>query len=412
MVFVEFKKEYLKIVLAYVFVIIYMIITNDLIITTIFILLLMTYHFVAILGIKGKLFQDKEDSVTLLLHKLDRTKKENEQVYKRFLSLSTTLGSGILMVDYEGKITFANKDVSDYFDTNFNNKDYQSFVALKPLYKFINQAYLLEKSLREQIVFENSFYDLISTPLFEDKLFRGCLIIVHDITQLKNAEQFQKQFTADVSHEIKTPLSAIKGFSEILERDKNISEKERNEFITMIYNQSIRMENIVNDLLIISKLDRLDYELELKSVDIKKIVTETTSVVKREIIDKGLELIIDIESAKLTLDKNKIEQVLINLLKNAINYTDDGKIEVKGYVKGNNYIIDVSDTGLGIKEENYDKIFKRFYRVDAARSRDTGGSGLGLSISKNVLIKHGGKILVESELNKGTTFKVILPIKK
>ncbi len=277
----NYSRYYLKILFAYLFVIIYVIVDNNPIITIMLVLALMSYHVISSYGIKNDLNQEKEDSVSKLLNKLNRTKKENELAYKRFISLSTTLGSGVLMVDYEGKITFANKDVTDYFKVDFNNKDYQSIVSLKSLYKFVNRAYLLEQSLREQIIFEDKYYDLISTPLFEDGLFKGCLIIVHDITQLKNAEHFQKQFTADVSHEIKTPLSAIKGFSEILERDKDISVKERNEFISLIFNQSIRMENILNDLLVISKLDRLDYELDFKNTDIEKLIKETVSLQRK-----------------------------------------------------------------------------------------------------------------------------------
>ena len=408
----DIKKDYVYVVLAYLIVILYIIFVNDPVGSTILVLLLMVYHFFTFAGIKEKFFKDKKDSITSLQYKLDKSKKETEKTYRRFLSLSTTLGSGIMMVNEEGLINFANKDIKMYFDSDFTNKDYKTLVEIKPLYKFINQAYLLEKSMREQIEYNDHYYDLINTPLFEDKFFKGNIIIIHDITLLKTAENFQKRFTADVSHELKTPLSAIKGISEILERDKDISDKDKDEFISLICKESLRMDTILNDLLVISKMDRLDYELSLNKEDIKEVIEEIVSGLKRDFDNKKLGLDINIETCALDVDKNKIEQVLLNIIKNAVNYTDKGKVEIEGYIKENDYFILIKDTGIGIKETDLNKIFKRFYRVDKTRSRETGGSGLGLSISKNVIKKHGGDIFVESIVDKGTTFIIRIPRKR
>ena len=266
--------------------------------------------------------------------------------------------------------------------------------------------------MRKQIIFHEKVFDLISTPLFEENLFKGALILVHDITLIKNAEKYQKRFTADVSHELRTPLSAIKGFSEILSRDKNISVEERDEFIELIRAESSRMESILSDLLVISKMDRIDYELEFSRLNIKDIVSECLNVLKNSITEKGLKYNVDVQSETLQLDKVKMSQVVLNIIKNAANYTDSGQIDIVGKRDNNEYILSISDTGIGIKEEDFDKIFKRFYRVDKARSRDTGGSGLGLSISKNVVAKHNGSITVLSKINEGTTFTVHLPIEE
>jgi signal transduction histidine kinase len=148
------------------------------------------------------------------------------------------------------------------------------------------------------------------------------------------------------------------------------------------------------------------------SIKIKEVIDETLGAMKRDIEKKHLKLVVDVVPSKMDLDKIKVERVISNIVNNALNYTDKGKIEIKGYIKGNNYYIEVMDTGIGIKSGDLDKIFKRFYRVDKTRSRETGGSGLGLSISKNVIKKHGGEITVESEINNGTTFIVKLPIKR
>lgn len=408
----KLTREYISITFAYLVVVIYVLFDNNLVVSIILIICLFTYHLILYSRLQNKLAQDREASVSKLQFRLDKSKRQQEESYQRFISLSTSFGSGLLMIDGDGIIKLANSDVNNYFDRDFNNVDYQSISDIKPLYKFVNQAFLLEKNIRKQIKFNNHVYDLISTPLFENQLFQGSLILIHDITLIKRAEKYQKQFTADVSHELRTPLSAIKGFSEILARDKGIDVKEREEFIELIRSESERMEVILNDLMIISKMDRVDYELDLQTYNIATVIEECVGVLKQSIKSKGLKYSVDVEKQMLGIDKHKISQVLLNLIKNALNYTDEGSIEIKGEKKKNEYIISISDTGIGVKEENYDKIFKRFYRVDKARSRDTGGSGLGLSISKNVIRKHAGDIEVSSTPNEGSTFTVKLPINR
>ena len=408
----SFKREYVSIAIAYFLVVLYVILDNNRPITIILVIALFLYHIIVFTQMRKTLFQDKETSVSKLLSRLDKSKKEQEESYKRFISLSTNLGSGLLMIDEEGKIQLANKDINEYFERDFNNTDYGNHTDVKNLFKFLNQAYLLEIPIRKQITYQDKYFDLISTPLFEKGLFRGALILVHDITLLKNAEKYQKRFTADVSHELRTPLSAIKGFSEILTTNKEISSTDRDEFIGLINTESLRMEAILADLLVISKMDRIDYELNLKEIDIQQLIKESVSVLKTHIKEKGLILSVDVESKIMDIDKVKMIQVILNIIKNAINYTDKGNINIIGKVIQNEYVLKISDTGIGIREDDYDKIFKRFYRVDKARSRDTGGSGLGLSISKNVVQRHGGKISVSSKLDEGTTFTIKLPLKE
>lgn len=408
----NFRKDYSFLIFLYLVVTLNVILGSNKFVT---ILLLFSIFVITIYiyeNIKKIISEDKDASMSSLLNKLDRTQKETEESYKKFLSLSKTLGSGVFMVDYDGKITFSNKDVENYFGIDIANKEYKEIIAIEPLYKFVNQAYLIEEYTRKQIIFEERYFDLISTPLYEGDMFAGILVLVHDITSLKNAEKFQKRFTADVSHELRTPLSAIKGFSEIMMRDKDMSLENRNEFLGLMNKESERMEIILSDLMVISKMDRLDYELNLVNQEIKGIILEAINVLNPKFTDKSLEKIVDIESCELFIDKVKITQVLLNIVKNAINYTDNGYVKIKGYVDKKQYIIEVSDSGIGIQKEKLEMIFKRFYRIDKARSRDTGGSGLGLSISKNVVMKHGGSISVHSVENEGSTFSFTLPIKE
>jgi len=406
------KQTYFWIVFAYAFVLFYFLVVGDKIVTSVFLIGLLIYHAAEIYQEREKYEENTESKMTVMQHKLMQTEKQKEETYLQFISLSTTLGSGVLHVDAEGKISFVNKDFKEYFDLDVKQKDYQVLTNIKPLYKFVNEAYLLEEPKREQIHYKERFYDLISTPIFEDAIFQGCIVIVHDISLIKTAERFQKQFTADVSHELKTPLSTIKGFSEILARDGKISKEDKKEFIEIIQKEVTRMETIISDLLVISKMDRVDYELEYSKSNMQSTIEDAVSILKNDLEQKGLTLYQDIESKTFMYDYTKMHHVLLNLVRNAINYTDQGHIELKGYVDKNNYVIEVSDTGIGIPEEEKEKIFKRFYRIDTARSRDTGGSGLGLSIIKNVIRKHEGFIEVSSEVGKGTTFKVSIPMKK
>lgn len=406
------KQEILSIIIVYFITITYIVLVHNTIATVVLVLFLLAFQLFILTRIKQKYSKDKETSISFFKSKLEKTKKEREETYRRFISLSTTLGSGFLLIDEEGIIRLANKDIIDFFDRDLNDIDYQKITDIKPLYKFINQAYLIEERVREQISYNDKYYDLISNPIFENNLFKGSVVLIHDITLIKNAEKFQKRFTADVSHELRTPLSAIKGFSEILSRDEKIDPEEQKEFIELIHKESQRMEIILSDLISIAKLDRLDYELDAQELDIKQIIDESIAILKNQFNQKNITSNINIEKQILFLEKGKMTQVFLNIIKNAINYTDKGYVNIKGYVKDNDYIVEISDSGIGIKEDNYENIFKRFYRVDKDRSRDTGGSGLGLSISKNVIKKHGGEIFVKSTFGKGTTFIIKLPIKK
>ncbi len=371
----------------------------------------MIYHIVSIQNLNRTLEQDLDTSVRSLQYRLDKSIQEKKATLEQVLSLSDSFSFGLLMLDEEGIIQLANKDMKHYFDLELDQKPYDALRTIEKLYDFVHQSYILESNLRRQIVYAGADYDLISTPLYENNIFKGCFIIIHDITILKNAEKYQKQFTADVSHELKTPLSTIKGFSEILLRDQDIDTDKRNEFLELIQEESLRMERLLKDLMIIAQMDRVDYELELVESPIDEIITETYTRLSRVMDNKSLSHSISVEPMTLAVDPYKIRQVLSNLINNAINYTDQGSIFIEGYVDETDYVIKISDTGIGIDDSNREQIFKRFYRVDKTRSRKTGGSGLGLSISKNVVQRHGGSISVDSKLDEGSTFIVRLPHK-
>ena len=235
----------------------------------------------------------------------------------------------------------------------------------------------------------------------------GRVAVIQDITDLKNIEQMRVQFVANVSHELKTPLTSIKGFAETLQdvEDKEVQKK----FIKIINDEADRLTRIINDLLELSKLDKAENtndkdELVLFNTD--EIILDITSMLEIESSKKCIKIYNELDNKKRILGNiDEFKQMLIILVDNAIKYTESGgNIYVRTYNSLGNVIIEVEDTGIGIPEKDLPRIFERFYRVDKARSRAKGGTGLGLSILKHLLIKIDGAIDVRSTLGVGSKF--------
>lgn len=406
-------KEIFVTIVLYIVALILFLFSDDLLIVIATVIVLLAFHLGALYTKGVKYEEEKETEQSKLQYKLDKTKRETTETTTQFMSLIEVIGSGVLLLDQEGNIQLVNQTFMDYFKLNqIQGRSYKVLKPIDRLYKVFREAYIGEQKIREQIKVNRHYYDLVFTPIIDHNIYQGSLVLIHDITQLKTAEQFQKQFTADVSHELKSPLSAIKGLSEILTENDNVPEEERKEFMALIKHEASRLETIINDLLVIAKMDRIDYELHLDDSSMKTMIEEAIQLLKKSAENKALGLSYDVDDEILYIDQVKIRQVIINLIRNAINYTDTGEVKIRGYKDIFYYVIEVSDTGIGIKDEDKKLIFKRFYRVDEARSRDTGGSGLGLSIIKNVVNKHGGHVELDSEIGVGSTFKVFLPVKK
>ncbi len=404
-------NHYVTTLLVYSVGLVFLIYFQDPIFSVFLMMVLATYQIIAYNYFKLTYIETSEKEKARLLYKLEQTEKATVEAATQFVSLSKIIDSGLLMIDEDEKIKQVNETFEAYFDTHdIVGETYDILIPFRGLYKAVNEAYIQEIKHRTQMQYKNKYYDINISPILEDKLYKGCLVVVHDITQLKTAETFQKQFTADVSHELKTPLSAIKGISELLSNNPNMSEEERKDFIQSMVRESSRLETILSDLLIISKMDRLDYELKIEETNIKVLVDEAMHLLEPLAKNKGLNIEVSVAEAMVSVDPTKFRQVIINLIKNAINYTDKGYIKVRGLIENGSYVIEVEDSGIGIAKEDFDKVFKRFYRVDEARSRASGGSGLGLSIIKNVVKKHDGKIELTSTLKKGSCFRIELPI--
>jgi two-component system phosphate regulon sensor histidine kinase PhoR len=237
----------------------------------------------------------------------------------------------------------------------------------------------------------------------------GIVSIFYDITEIKNIERVKKDFVTNVSHEIRTPLTAIKGYAETLRKEVETAPGKK--YLEIIERNADRLINIVGDLLLLSSLEE-KAALELEDIDLKVLLENIIKIFDQKLKDKQLSLVINAKEdlPLIKADFFKLEQLLVNLLDNAVKYTDLGEITVSVDVQDKRARIQVKDTGIGIPRDDIPRIFERFYVVDKSRSRKSGGTGLGLSIVKHIVLLHHGTINIESALGKGTSVTVDLPI--
>jgi two-component system phosphate regulon sensor histidine kinase PhoR len=241
----------------------------------------------------------------------------------------------------------------------------------------------------------------------------GAVIVLHDITALRKLERIRRDFVANVSHEFRTPLTAIQGFSETLIAGAINDPNNRDRFLAIILDHSRRLARLTEDLLRLSEMDAERLELEIRRVSVSQLVESCYETAQRRAADKSLDLSLELPPnlPDVAGDTRRLQEVLQNLLDNAIQYTlPNGKIVLSADTKNDEVIFTVSDTGIGIPTSDQPRIFERFYRVDAARSREAGGTGLGLSIAKHLIEAHGGRIWVESEIGEGSKFHFSVPV--
>lgn len=259
----------------------------------------------------------------------------------------------------------------------------------------------------------NRILDVTVSPLFNEKgEIRGAIIVFADITEKKRLEKVRQDFISNVSHELKTPLTSIKAMVEVLLEGGAEDSKLRKDFLENINQEVDRLSKLVNDLLLLSRLESDKEFLNPVPTDFVTLVTRAVSRFQPRAMKEGLTLSFDIrgEIPQIRVDVNYIDQVISNLIDNAIKYTPSGgKIYVLVEDLGKEIKVSVKDTGIGIPKEDLSRVFERFYRGDKSRSSSLGGVGLGLSIVKHIVEAHGGKVGVESDLGKGSTFYFTIP---
>lgn len=242
----------------------------------------------------------------------------------------------------------------------------------------------------------------------------GCIVIVHDVTGRFELDESRREFVANVSHELKTPLTAIKSAAETIRMDDEMDEETRNYFLDMVLSESDRMKRIVSDLLVLSRLDNKKTQWNIEKFDLRQLVRRLCDVMRVDLEAHGHKMTFgcDRDLPEITADRQRIEQVIINIISNAIKYTPDGgQIDIKiKKTAHDSVIINIADNGIGIPQSDISHLFERFYRVEKSRNQDAGGTGLGLAIAKELVEAHGGSIKIESVLDKGTSVFIELPV--
>jgi len=326
-------------------------------------------------------------------------------------NIFNSLQEAVVLINKEGKIVLYNKSFEKLCKiTPIEDKLYCEVMLSYKFDEIIKKAFSEKKNLTEELNIEEKTYLVSCSNVSEEEL----IVLLYDITSYKQLQKVKKEFVSDIVHELKTPLTSIKGFLETLYEE--INEPQQKRFVEIAIFNTNRLINIVNDLVTLSYLEKLEEEknfseIKFEDVNINAVLNDIKDLFEIKARQKNLDFIIDVqkELKPIKADRFKIEQVVTNLVDNAIRYTEKGYVKIKVEQDKFETKIIVEDTGIGIPKEYHERIFERFFVVDKARSKKTGGTGLGLAIVKHIVNLHRGKIFVESSPNSGSKFIVILP---
>ncbi len=354
------------------------------------------------------------DAMTLeLKDKLSEVSTQKNQIETILLHMT----DGIIAFNMKGDIILINPAAKKFLSIRPEDSTFEDIFGKFELGINMEKIIYLENwtSTEQRIQVEDRYINVFFAP-FKDEKERpdGVIAVIQDITEHVKLDNIQKEFVADVSHELKTPITSIMGYADTL-LEGGYDEETKIKFLNVISSESRRMARLVTDLLTLSRYDNNKKKTKKELFDLGELVKKSQEKLAIEIKKKNhdVKCFVTADVPPVYADKDDIERVVLNILSNSIKYTKDGgeiKIYV-GFVYTDAYI-KIIDNGYGIPEEDLSRIFERFYRVDKARTRELGGSGLGLSIAKEILDKNGGSIDIKSEVGKGTEVVIRIPTKQ
>lgn len=344
---------------------------------------------------------------------LKRVDSQNKQIKKQmddlhqkkkeFNSVTDNISEGLILLNKENDVVSINNAARQLFQTEDKNV-ILSTEEIKDLIEKSKQGKEAETILRK----DEAIIHVIANPIYSHSVFTGISILAFDVTNTYEAERTRKEFTANVSHELKTPLQTIMGSAELLQNHL-VKQDDIPSFYEKIHQESSRMLTLIDDIIRLSQLDESS-QVEENTLRINDSAKEAINSLKESAKKKNIQIQTNLNEAFIKANSRLIYEIIYNLIDNAIRYSNnDSSIEVSTYTDIHHAYLKVKDNGIGIPLEDQSRIFERFYRVDKSHSRATGGTGLGLSIVKHAVKLSHGTITLESELNKGSTFTVTFP---
>ncbi|AHI56925.1 two-component system histidine kinase PnpS [Listeria ivanovii] len=364
--------------------------------------------------------QDLSISVNMLAESLETQMFEIKQNEQRLNAIVQNLVSGVMLINADKQVIMTNQTMYQILgEAEITGKPFYEVIKSFALSQLIEATFETKMMKQKEIILyfprEMILDASVSPILAEDGTITGIILLLHDITQIRHLENVRSEFVTNVSHELKTPVTALKGFAETLLDGAMYDEMLLKKFLTIIKEESDRLHRLIIDILALSRIEQNPVAENIEPVDVDDVIEQSARTIFELATEKNIQVSIPektIPPVIIETDRDKLQQILINLLSNAINYTPvNGKVEVRLTEHESEVIIEVTDNGIGIPAKDIDRVFERFYRVDKARSRHSGGTGLGLSIVKHLIENCGGRIEVESQEEVGSTFRVTLPKK-
>ncbi|MEF9992577.1 MAG: ATP-binding protein [Romboutsia sp.] len=356
-----------------------------------------------------------------MIEKMDDTITEVEYKNVQLKSIIKSISHGILAIDVNGNILLINEEAKKFIKADENkspegksiNATIKETKILKEIYRFVGS----KKNESSEITTDDGIvYQIKLDPVYlqgTNNVIIGSIINIEDTTEKVKLENMRSDFVANVSHELKTPLTSISGFVETLKLNENIDVSTRNRFLGIIETESDRLKRLIDDILLLSFIENKG-ETSLENIKLYDVFREVYEITNYSAEAKNIKVSYNFSDENIYILSNRdyIKQVFLNLMDNAIKYNcENGHVRVDVLCQNNNTVLKVIDDGVGIPKEDVDRVFERFYRVDKARSRDVGGTGLGLAITKHILKNLGGNIELKSELGEGCEFTVTIPKK-
>ena len=367
---------------------------------------------------------DADDELGALTRSLNSTASQLHDLVERLglesarrEAILTSMVEGVLAVDRDLRITFYNASFARALGLR------TEIPEKAPLVEVVRDP-VLREILSRVVTGGETLKQRLQLPAAEGRAFevqaaplrvaggRGAIAILHDITDLERLERVRKDFVANVSHELRTPLTAIRGYTETLLEGALDDQENNRKFLEIIKNHAIRLNSIASDLLALSELESGKASAEQARVSVRAAIEAALRTVEAEARSRRVKLICGrVEDAAVLGDRVRLEQALVNLLTNGVKFNrPEGEVRVEVMrTKDDQVSVTIADNGIGIPSADLPRLFERFYRVDKARSREMGGTGLGLSIVKHIVERMHGRIIVESQLGKGSVFTVLLP---